>query len=332
MRHEKSANLIELARELAVSRMGLTLDEMAQRMGVGRRTAERMRDQLLMMFDSMEEISDPPKKRWRISGRFDSFLQAPNAKEMAALKLAQEQLEKQNSASANALKELENKMLAAIGPKLSRLAPDIEALMQAEAIALTPGPKPKYDAYTLNILRDAILMLRQVSFIYDGGSKAGLRREVIPYGILFGGEAYLIAVEPEKQKTDRPKVWRIDRIRDAQVSQNSGGPPEDFSLREFAERSFGVFQENETHEVILEVAPEFAEEAQRWVFHPNQKIKELKNGGLEIKMNGASLKELSWVLFRWGGKLKIIAPKELKDEMKKGLELGEKMLGKKAKK
>lgn len=332
MRHEKSANLIELARELAVSRMGLTLDEMAQRMGVGRRTAERMRDQLLLMFDSMEEISDPPKKRWRISGRFDSFLQAPSAKEMAALKLAYEQLEKQNSSSAGALKELENKMMAAIGPKLSRLAPDIEALMQAEAIALTPGPKPKYDAFTLNILRDAILMLRQVSFIYEGGSKAGLRREVVPYGILFGGEAYLIAVEAEKQKNGvRPKVWRIDRIRDAIVSNQSGGPPEDFSLREFAERSFGVFQENEIHEVVLEILPDYAEEAQRWVFHPNQKIKELKNGGLEINMRGASLKELSWVLFRWGGKLKIIAPKELKDEMKKALEFGAELISKKKK-
>ena len=41
MRHEKSANLIELARELAVSHMGLTLDDMANKMGVGRRTAER---------------------------------------------------------------------------------------------------------------------------------------------------------------------------------------------------------------------------------------------------------------------------------------------------
>ena len=37
MRHEKSANLIELARELAVSHMGLTLDDMANKMGeIGR--------------------------------------------------------------------------------------------------------------------------------------------------------------------------------------------------------------------------------------------------------------------------------------------------------
>ncbi len=329
MRHEKSALLIELARELAASRIGLTLDEMAARIEVGRRTVERMRDQLLLMFDTMEEISDPPTKRWRISGRFDSFLQAPNVKELAALKFALEQLEIQNHSQADDLRNLETKMLAAVGPKISRLAPDIEALMQAEAIALTPGPRPKFDVFTLNILRDAILALRQVSFFYDGGSKSKERREVIPYGILFGGEAYLIAIEPEKSGLERPKVWRIDRIRDAKVSEKFGGAPEDFSLREFAERSFGVFQEDEIHDVVLEVAKEFAEEAQRWVFHPNQKITELKNGNLEINMRGASMRELSWVLFRWGGKLKIIAPEALKIEMKNALKLGAQMLGKK---
>lgn len=333
MRHEKSANLIELARELAVSHMGLTLDDMANKMGVGRRTAERMRDQLLLMFDTMEEIPDPPTKRWRISGRFDSFLLAPSAKELAALKIAQELLEKQNNDQAHALQQLEIKINSAMGTKAStRLSTDIEALMEAEAIAITPGPKPKYDAYTLNILRDAILSLHQISFFYEGGSKSKLRREVIPYGILFGGEAYLIARETDKSIEERPKVWRIDRIREAKIMDAAGGPPEEFSLRQFAERSFGVFQEDVTYEVALEVLPEYADEAYRWQFHPNQKIKELKSGGLEIIMHGASLKELSWVLFRWGGKIKIISPKELKEEMKKALELGEKMLGKKGKK
>ena len=44
MRHEKAARLLDLARMLASSAEGLTLDEMAERLGVGRRTAERMRD------------------------------------------------------------------------------------------------------------------------------------------------------------------------------------------------------------------------------------------------------------------------------------------------
>lgn len=326
MRHEKSARLIELARELANSRMGLTLDEMAERMEVKRRTIERMRDRLLEMFDTMEEISDPPTKRWRINGRLDGFLQAPTSKELAALKSAQLHFESQNLDAAFTLKGLETKMLTAIGPKISKLEPDIEALMQAEAIAFSPGPKPQYDSATLNILRDAILMLRQVNFIYEGGSKLGQQRELIPFGILFGGEAYLIGVEPLKYRGGRPQVWRIDKIKDIKLSDKIGGPPEDFSLKEFSERSFGVFQEDEVHQVKLRILKEFAEEAKRWSFHPKQQITELENGDLEINMQGGGLRELAWGLFRWGGKLEILEPQELKDEMRNALDAAQNML------
>jgi predicted DNA-binding transcriptional regulator YafY len=44
MRHEKAALLLELAWRLAASAEGLTLDEMAAAVGVGRRTVERMRE------------------------------------------------------------------------------------------------------------------------------------------------------------------------------------------------------------------------------------------------------------------------------------------------
>lgn len=321
MRHEKSAQLIELARELANTRMGLTLDEMADKMSVKRRTIERMRDRLLEMFDTMEEVPDPPTKRWRINGRLDGFLQVPTSKEIAALKSAQLHFENHSLDAAFALKGLETKMMAAIGPKLSKLEPDIEALMQAEAIAVSPGPRPSFNTFTLNVLRDAILMMRQVSFVYDGGSKSNILRELIPYGILFGGEAYLIGVEPSKYKGGRPQVWRVDKIREIELSDKIGAAPEDFSLREFSHRSFGVFQEDVVHQVKLRVFKDFAEEAKRWVFHPNQTMLEQSDGGLEIQMEGGGLRELAWGLFRWGGKLEILEPQELKDEMQSALKL-----------
>src|SRR5580704_8388408 len=66
MRHEKAALLLDLARRLAASAEGLTLDEMAQASGVGRRTAERMRDAIWDLFPQMEELPDGAAKRFRI--------------------------------------------------------------------------------------------------------------------------------------------------------------------------------------------------------------------------------------------------------------------------
>jgi predicted DNA-binding transcriptional regulator YafY len=59
----------------------------------------------------------------------------------------------------------------------------------------------------------------------------------------------------------------------------------------------------------------------RW--HPSQKLRERKDGAVELEMKLSSLAEVQrWVL-SWGGHAKVIAPKELAAAVK---EAAEKML------
>src|ERR1700743_3004396 len=88
MRHKKAEILLRLARSLAASAEGLTLEEMAREAGVGRRTVERMRDALWALFPQMEEIADPPTKRFRIPQGLDGLFQSPSAEELAELSRA----------------------------------------------------------------------------------------------------------------------------------------------------------------------------------------------------------------------------------------------------
>ena len=84
MRHDKAQRLLTLARMLAGTAEGLTLDEMASRLEVGRRTVERMRDAVREVFPQMEDIDDPPTRRFRIPSGLDGLFQAPTAEELAA--------------------------------------------------------------------------------------------------------------------------------------------------------------------------------------------------------------------------------------------------------
>ena len=69
MRYAPAETLLRLARHLAATRVGLTLDEMASELGVGRRTAERMRTTLAAMFPQMSyEDDDGRVRRWRLPG------------------------------------------------------------------------------------------------------------------------------------------------------------------------------------------------------------------------------------------------------------------------
>ncbi|MCU0882613.1 MAG: WYL domain-containing protein [Hyphomonadaceae bacterium] len=320
MRHEKTALLIELARELAASRRGLTLDEMGEKIGTKRRTTERMRDQLLELFPDIEEVSDPPSKRWRMARMADTFLVKPDADELAALAGARALLAKSNPAAGEALTRLEGKIRSLISRDLRRLEPDIEALMQAEELAVQPGARALADPAKLKVLRKALLELKQVRFAYAGGSAPGKRRVVIPYGLLFGGEVYLVAHEVNAANPMLPRMWRLDRIEAPVVTDAPGGPPDDFSLKAFSERSFGVFQDDRTMDVVLKVEPHAVEEARRWQFHPTQRFEDQPDGSLIVRLHGGGMRELAWSLFRWGGKLRVLEPKDLRRELRGALE------------
>src|SRR6185437_10863902 len=197
MRHEKAGQLLELARLLDSTAEGLTLDEMAERLGVGRRTAERMRDAVRDVFPQLEEVEDPPTRRFRIPAGLDGLFQAPTAEELAALAAAAEVFAQQGAtARAGALKSLERKVLSATrAAARRRLAPDLEALLQAETIAVQAGPRPFEDEAVLATVRAGLKALSTLTFRYEGGSTPGRIREVTPYGVLFGRANYLVAAE-----------------------------------------------------------------------------------------------------------------------------------------
>lgn len=310
MRQEKAAKVLELARRLAATAEGLTLDEMASAMGVGRRTAERMRDAVRELFPELTEIEDPPTRRFRIPGGLGSLFQTPTAEELAALHAAVEVLKRSGSGlRAQQLATLELKILSAMRePARRRMAPDLEAVLQAEAIAVFPGPRPFEDEAVLGVVREAVKGLQRVSFAYSGGATPGRRREVSPLGLLFGRSNYLVASEGEAGEA---RTWRLDRISDIELVDKPASPPPDFSLQSFVDRSFGIYQD-EVEEVRLRIRPHGAEEALGWRFHSTQTAEPQADGSVLVSFRASGMLELAWHLFTWADKVEILAPPRLR--------------------
>lgn len=313
MRHAKAAVVIDLARRLAASAEGLTLDEMARELGVGRRTAERLRDAVLMLFPAAEEVSDPPTKRWRIRGGLSAFEQAPTTPELLELAKAAEALRRQGEGvRAAALESLERKIRAAMrSTALNRIAPDLEALVRAETIAVQAGPRPYEDEATLAAIRQAIMAGSAIAFTYMRGSTPGRRREMAPCGLMFGRANYLVATEIG---SDAPRTFRLDGVQALEVLDRPASPPEGFDLAAFANRSFGVYQD-EVRDVVLTISPEKADEARAWRFHPTQTLEENPDGSVTVRFSASGMRELAWHLFTWGKDVRIDQPQALRDEM-----------------
>lgn len=310
MRHEKAGRLLELARLLASTAEGLTLDEMAQRIGVGRRTIERMRDAVREVFPQLEEVEDPPTRRFRIPAGLDGLFQAPTAEELAALNSAAEMLAAQGAqARAGALRSLEQKVLSATrAAARRRLAPDLEALLQAETIAVNAGPRPFEDETVLSTVREALKSLARLRFRYEGGSTPGRVREVTPFGLLFGRSNYLVAQEDEGSG---PRNWRLDRVREIEVVDAPAVIPAGFSLQDYADESFGIYHDA-VENVVLEVTPEGAEDALRWRFHSHQAVEPQDDGRVIVRFRASGMRELAWHLFTWGDKVRVLGPEILR--------------------
>lgn len=312
MRHDKARLLLELARRLAGSAEGLTLDEMAAFLAVDRRTAERMRDALAELFPQLEVVPDPPTKRFRIPSGLDGFMQAPTTEELAALGAEVAQLERAGAGvRAAALRSLEGKVLSAIrAPARRKIAPDLEALLQAEAIAVQAGPRPHEDEQVLGGVREAIKSLRAIRFAYAGGSSPGRLREVTPYGLLFGRANYLVAAEGAQEARN----WRLDRISGIEVLDRSAARPDGFSLQAYADQSFGIHQ-GDVEDVTLLIAPAAAEGALRWRFHANQSLEPMTDGSVVVRFRASGMRELAFHLFTWGEHVEVIAPASLRLEL-----------------
>ena len=132
--YERAEDLLRLGFLLQGSRGGVSLDEIRREFGVGRRTAERMRDAALRLFPQMEEApTDGPVKRWRLPGGALTGLVSPEPRELEELSLAAERLRREGLVDrASALDGLRAKLSALLRPAArARVETDLEALLEA---------------------------------------------------------------------------------------------------------------------------------------------------------------------------------------------------------
>ncbi len=311
MRLAKPAALLALARELAASAEGLTLDEIAQAVGCSRRTAERMRNAVEAAFAPLDVRDDGRKRRFRLVLRgFREFAAAPSAEELAELENAARALEAREPERAKLLRALGAKIGAALRESdRRRLSVDVEAQLAAEALAFRVGPRPLADPEALKTLREALLAGRMVTFDYGSPPRW---RKVVPYGRLFGPRTYLVARTANGAK---PVLFRLDQILGLEILDEPGAPPPEFDLRAFAEQSFGVFQEP-PEEVVLRFAPEAAPDARGFLFHPTQRFEDHPDGSLTVRFKAGGFLEIAHHLMTWGPSVTILAPRALQEVMR----------------
>ena len=139
---------------------------------------------------------------------------------------------------------------------------------------------------------------------------------------MFGRANYLVAADRE---TGRIQTFRLDRMSSVAPQPGVAVPPADFDLGAFASQSFGIYQD-EIEDVAIRIAPDGADEAKRWRWHPTQTFEDQPDGAVVVRFRASGMRELAWHLFSWGEQAVIVSPERLKTVMAGELAAAERAL------
>ncbi|MBR0689874.1 WYL domain-containing protein [Bradyrhizobium manausense] len=322
MRYEKLEALLRVALDMRGSAEGISLEDIQRSYGISRRTAERMRDAIERVFPQMEQANPGEvPKRWRIRSGAIADLAGISSEELAALTTAALLGKRDHIPDLAArLETLASKLKSLMRPQAARrIAPDLEALMEAEGIALRPGPRLAIPNLLLEELRHAILACKKVTIHYRARGTGKLSRQLVcPYGFLYGNRHYLVAYSLSDGISDY-RLFSLANIENVEVQEGSFRRRKEFSLKQFAERSFGVFQEDPL-DVVWRFTPAAASDARQYRFHPTQVMEDEPDGSLLVSFRAGGALEMCWHLFTWGDQVQVKAPKKLQKLLRQQLQ------------
>lgn len=316
-RLQKAVDLLRLVRMLVSSRYGAGYDEIEEEFNVSRRTAERMVAAVCDLYPDYVAKTDGDRcTRWQIPQQKHIAWDPFQTSDIAAIETAAATLEQTGLVEqAQTLRDLGLKIRAALPDKLARHADvEYELLTLSESLIQRPGPRVCLAEGLVRALRNAIIGPNPVSFTYASRIKGDVtQRTVEPYGFIYGPRPYLLARTLGGETADF-RLFSLSDISNLEVADEQFVRDEAFSLSQYVEQSFGAYQEP-VRNVVWRVAPEAADEARTWIFHPSQSLEDKCDGSLLVRFRAGGLREMCWHLFTWGGAIEVLEPPELKAEL-----------------
>lgn len=309
-RYSRVSDILDLAIFMSSKIQGVTINEIAERYQVSRRTAERMRDSLTNIFSSVDEIETGDlQKHWGFINYSISHLISFSPKEIGNI----EQLQRRttNKEMKLELAKTVEKLKSLNRKNKDIIESDIDLYMQTEGYAVRQMPQYKIDFEVMAVIRDALQHSKKVTGIYHNKE-----RLLEPLGLIYGEKIYLVA--REKAKGDGIYNYLLHKFGGLNLTDETFDKGK-FDLQEYTNLSFGVYH-GKILNVKLSFDKELTGEASKYNFHPTQKIKEEKDGSLTVTFKASGSKEIIWHVFKWGAGCKILAPESLREEYKQYLE------------
>jgi proteasome accessory factor B len=231
--------------------------------------------------------------------------------ELVALVVAEKALQQYRGTTfekplLSAVKKMEESLPETISLSLTDIEQTISFRTSAEQIL---------DLEIFDTLAKATAAQKQLEFTYrKPGEKQTEQRRVDPYHLAnINGEWYLFAYDHLRKDI---RTFVPARIKSIKQTGKTFSRVAGFSLEQRLRDSFGVHSGKDKFDVVLRFNDKAADYIREKRWHDSQELKEVKGGGVELRMKLSSLAEVErWVL-SWGGNATVLKPKELADSIR----------------
>lgn len=211
----------------------------------------------------------------------------------------------------------EKPLLSAIR-KMEQSLPDTISLNLADiehTISFRTRAEPIINLEIFDALAQATARRTQIRFEYrKPGSREAETRIVDPYHLAnINGEWYLFAYDQDRKDI---RTFVPARVQAVKETGRKFDRPHKFSLEQRLRDSFGVHSGEGEYDVVIQFSPKVADFVREKKWHDSQQLRDLKGGGVELRLKLSSLGEVErWVL-GWGGDACVIKPRELAESVK----------------
>ncbi len=232
--------------------------------------------------------------------------------ELVALVIAEKALEQYRGTPfekplLSALRKIQQSLPETISVDLDQVAQTISFRTRAE---------PILNLEIFDALARAAAHRQQLELVYrKPGSRQPETRLVDPYHLAnINGEWYLFAWDHARRDI---RTFVPARVRSVRTTGRTFPRPEGFSLEKRLRDCFGVHSGHGRHDVLIRFSPRAADYIREKKWHESQQLRDLPNGGVELRLRLSSLVEVErWVL-SWGGEAVVCRPPELADAVRR---------------
>ncbi|KJS29927.1 MAG: hypothetical protein VR64_18190 [Desulfatitalea sp. BRH_c12] len=211
-----------------------------------------------------------------------------------------------------------------IGRELDRLTEKVFAtecipgftpeIVQSAFSAAWSGYTPSQEE-NFRLVAGALIHRRPIRFDYQSPTAAQITVRVVePHHLQHYMGSWVLTAFC-RNRNDWRKFY-LARMSNPQVIEPAFTPRPESDWRPLLESAFGLFQGEDTIEVVLRFTPFRARWVREQVWHPVQQMIEHTDGSLDLILIVADFREITMRILQFGPDCCVIAPEALRDEVK----------------